>query len=186
MAGGASRPSRIISTAMVFWEISSARGISWRASTVATPGAVLEADGLAQQRILYERHMAPIFDKAFLRWLIRQPASLYGLGIPPSQYRSLSRDLPDGIAAVLAPTAREARLRLRHQDQLLRLASLRAPLCDDRRRSAAALSAAAAFRHPARARRARASPTGFADRDFSRKARPRASTAMSSSTRRTG
>jgi S-adenosylmethionine-diacylglycerol 3-amino-3-carboxypropyl transferase len=65
------------------------------------PGAVLEADGLAQQRILYERHMAPIFDKVFLRWLIRQPASLYGLGIPPSQYRSLSRDLPDGIAAVL-------------------------------------------------------------------------------------
>ena len=65
------------------------------------PGAVLEADGLAQQRILYERHMAPIFDKVFLRWLIRQPASLYGLGIPPSQYRTLSRDLPDGIAAVL-------------------------------------------------------------------------------------
>jgi S-adenosylmethionine-diacylglycerol 3-amino-3-carboxypropyl transferase len=65
------------------------------------PGAVLQAEGLAQQRILFDRHIAPIFDKSFLRWLIRQPASLYGLGIPPSQYRSLSSDLPDGIGAVL-------------------------------------------------------------------------------------
>ena len=65
------------------------------------PEALLKADGMAQQRILYERHIAPIFDKPFLRWLIRQPASLYGLGIPPSQYRSLAGDLPEGIGAVL-------------------------------------------------------------------------------------
>ena len=32
---------------------------------------------------------------------MRQPASLYGLGIPPAQYRALAGDLPDGIAAVL-------------------------------------------------------------------------------------
>ncbi|MFI4997420.1 MAG: DUF3419 family protein [Hyphomicrobiales bacterium] len=65
------------------------------------PGAVLKAENLREQRLLFDRHLAPIFDKAFLRWLIRRPASLYGLGIPPSQYRSLSQDLPDGIAAVL-------------------------------------------------------------------------------------
>lgn len=65
------------------------------------PEALLKADGMAQQRILYERHIAPIFDKPLLRWLIRQPASLYGLGIPPSQYRSLAGDLPEGIGAVL-------------------------------------------------------------------------------------
>ncbi|SDR53553.1 S-adenosylmethionine-diacylglycerol 3-amino-3-carboxypropyl transferase [Rhizobiales bacterium GAS191] len=65
------------------------------------PGAVLKARNLSEQRVLFDRHLAPIFDKTFLRWLIRQPASLYGLGIPPSQYRSLSQDLPDGIAAVL-------------------------------------------------------------------------------------
>jgi S-adenosylmethionine-diacylglycerol 3-amino-3-carboxypropyl transferase len=62
---------------------------------------LLKADGMAQQRILYERHIAPIFDKPLLRWLVRQPASLYGLGIPPSQYRSLAGDLPEGIGAVL-------------------------------------------------------------------------------------
>ncbi len=65
------------------------------------PEALLKADGMTQQRILYERHIAPIFDKPLLRWLIRQPASLYGLGIPPSQYRSLAGDLPEGIGAVL-------------------------------------------------------------------------------------
>jgi S-adenosylmethionine-diacylglycerol 3-amino-3-carboxypropyl transferase len=65
------------------------------------PHAVLRAGSLSEQRTLFDRHVAPIFDKALLRWLIRQPASLYGLGIPPSQYRSLSKDLPDGIAAVL-------------------------------------------------------------------------------------
>ena len=65
------------------------------------PEALLKAEGMAQQRILYERHVAPIFEKPLLRWIIRQPASLYGLGIPPSQYRSLAGDLPEGIGAVL-------------------------------------------------------------------------------------
>jgi S-adenosylmethionine-diacylglycerol 3-amino-3-carboxypropyl transferase len=65
------------------------------------PGAVLKASSLREQRQLFDQHLAPVFDKAFMRWLIRRPASLYGLGIPPSQYRSLSQDLPDGIAAVL-------------------------------------------------------------------------------------
>ena len=32
---------------------------------------------------------------------MRQPASLYGLGIPPAQYRALSKRLSDGIGAVL-------------------------------------------------------------------------------------
>jgi S-adenosylmethionine-diacylglycerol 3-amino-3-carboxypropyl transferase len=34
-------------------------------------------------------------------WMMRQPASLYGLGIPPAQYRALSKDSPGGIGAVL-------------------------------------------------------------------------------------
>jgi S-adenosylmethionine-diacylglycerol 3-amino-3-carboxypropyl transferase len=65
------------------------------------PAKMLEAETLAQQRALFERHIAPIFDRALVRWLMRQPASLYGLGIPPKQYRSLAKDSPDGISAVL-------------------------------------------------------------------------------------
>lgn len=65
------------------------------------PAAVLRARSLSEQRDLYERHFAPIFDKPLVRWLIRQPASLYGLGIPPAQYRALCGNEPDGMAAVL-------------------------------------------------------------------------------------
>jgi S-adenosylmethionine-diacylglycerol 3-amino-3-carboxypropyl transferase len=64
-------------------------------------GAILEARSLPEQRALFETNLAPLFDKAFVRWLIRQPASLYGLGIPPAQYRALAGDGPGGMAAVL-------------------------------------------------------------------------------------
>jgi S-adenosylmethionine-diacylglycerol 3-amino-3-carboxypropyl transferase len=50
---------------------------------------------------LFDAHLAPVFEKPVVRWLMRQPASLYGLGIPPAQYRALSKDLPGGIGAVL-------------------------------------------------------------------------------------
>jgi S-adenosylmethionine-diacylglycerol 3-amino-3-carboxypropyl transferase len=65
------------------------------------PAKLLEAETLAEQRGLFERHLAPIFDRAWIKWLLRQPASLYGLGIPPAQYRALSADSPEGIGAVL-------------------------------------------------------------------------------------
>lgn len=65
------------------------------------PKVMLKADSLAQQRALFNQHLAPIFDKPTVRWLMRQPASLYGLGIPPAQYHALSSDSPEGIGAVL-------------------------------------------------------------------------------------
>lgn len=65
------------------------------------PKVMLKADSLAQQRVLFDQHLAPIFDKPSVRWLMRQPASLYGLGIPPAQYEALSNDSPDGIGVVL-------------------------------------------------------------------------------------
>jgi S-adenosylmethionine-diacylglycerol 3-amino-3-carboxypropyl transferase len=65
------------------------------------PSVMLKAESLAHQRMLFDRHLAPIFDKPSVRWLMRQPASLYGLGIPPAQYRALSHDSPDGIGVVL-------------------------------------------------------------------------------------
>ena len=66
------------------------------------PAVVLKAQTRAEQKAMFDEHLAPIFDKLFVRWLIRQPASLYGLGIPPSQYRTLANDQPDGgIGAVL-------------------------------------------------------------------------------------
>ena len=65
------------------------------------PEAVLKARTPVEQRAIFERTIAPIFDKGLARWLSRHPASLFGLGIPPSQYHKLSADLPGGIPAVL-------------------------------------------------------------------------------------
>jgi S-adenosylmethionine-diacylglycerol 3-amino-3-carboxypropyl transferase len=53
-------------------------------------GAILEAKSLDEQRAIFEQKFAPIFDRRFIRWLTDQPASLFGLGIPPAQYDVLA------------------------------------------------------------------------------------------------
>lgn len=65
------------------------------------PGEILAAQSLEEQRIIFETRLAPIFDKKFVRWLTDQPASLFGLGIPPAQYTALAAADPEGIAKVL-------------------------------------------------------------------------------------
>lgn len=65
------------------------------------PRVMLKARDMAEQRALFDKHLAPVFEKKLVRWLIRQPASLYGLGIPPAQYKALAADSDDGIKAVL-------------------------------------------------------------------------------------
>ena len=62
---------------------------------------VLDARSVEEQRHIFETRLAPVFDKKFVRWLVDQPASLFGLGIPPAQYEALAGDDPDGIRAVL-------------------------------------------------------------------------------------
>ncbi|WP_019903291.1 DUF3419 family protein [Methylobacterium sp. 77] len=64
-------------------------------------GAVLKARDMEEQRAIFEADLAPLFEKTFIRWLIRQPASLYGLGIPPAQYVALAGDEAGGMAAIL-------------------------------------------------------------------------------------
>lgn len=65
------------------------------------PRVMLQARDMAEQRALFEQHLAPVFEKRLVRWLVRQPASLYGLGIPPAQYNALAADGDAGILAVL-------------------------------------------------------------------------------------
>ncbi|MEM9312338.1 MAG: DUF3419 family protein [Pseudomonadota bacterium] len=55
-------------------------------------GKLLEAETIEEQREVFERELAPVFDKKFIRWLTDQPASLFGLGIPPAQYTELAGD----------------------------------------------------------------------------------------------
>jgi len=65
------------------------------------PRELLEAGSRDEQRAIFDRRFAPMFDKKFVRWLTDQPASLFGLGIPPAQYEALAGDHPQGMAAVL-------------------------------------------------------------------------------------
>lgn len=65
------------------------------------PRAMLRATSLADQRAIFNEVLAPIFDERFVRWLVKQPASLFGLGIPPAQYHALAGAAPGGIAGVL-------------------------------------------------------------------------------------
>ena len=56
------------------------------------PKVMLAANSMQEQREIFDREIAPVFDKGFIRWLTDQPASLFGLGIPPSQYEALAGD----------------------------------------------------------------------------------------------
>ena len=87
------------------------------------PRRMLAARSLEEQREIFRTELAPLFDKRFVRRLLGHRMSLYGLGIPPAQYVSLS----DGAATaadVVRAAPREARLRLRPRRQLFRLAGL--------------------------------------------------------------
>ena len=61
--------------------------------------ALLAARSLDEQRAIFARDIAPLFDKRLVRWLARRPSALYGLGIPPAQYHALAAE--GGVAEAL-------------------------------------------------------------------------------------
>lgn len=65
------------------------------------PREILGAASVAEQRAIFEQRFAPLFDRKLVRWLVSNPASLFGLGIPPAQYEALVGDEAGGMAKVL-------------------------------------------------------------------------------------
>jgi len=65
------------------------------------PRRMLQARTLEEQRDHFDTHISPLFANKTLRWLVNQPATLYGLGIPPAQYRALAGDAEGGIVEAL-------------------------------------------------------------------------------------
>jgi S-adenosylmethionine-diacylglycerol 3-amino-3-carboxypropyl transferase len=53
------------------------------------PRKILTAKTRAEQREIFERELAPLFEKRHIRWLCERPAALFGLGIPPAQFDAL-------------------------------------------------------------------------------------------------
>ncbi|MEJ1159738.1 DUF3419 family protein [Prosthecomicrobium sp. N25] len=58
------------------------------------PRAMLRARTRDEQIRIFETHLAPLFDRAVLRWLASRSVSLYGLGIPSAQYEVLACGRP--------------------------------------------------------------------------------------------
>ena len=52
-------------------------------------GVLLDARTPAEQRTMFDRTIAPLFDYKSIRFLSKSPISLYALGIPPAQYEEL-------------------------------------------------------------------------------------------------
>jgi S-adenosylmethionine-diacylglycerol 3-amino-3-carboxypropyl transferase len=57
---------------------------------------VLSATTPEEQRLAFDRVIAPLFDNKLVRFLSRMPVSYYGLGIPPAQYDELVAAASDG------------------------------------------------------------------------------------------
>ena len=68
--------------------------------------ALLKAASLEEQEKIFQEVIEPLFSSRFVRWLCSQPASLYGLGIPPSQYRLLANDRFEGVIGVVRERVR--------------------------------------------------------------------------------
>jgi len=59
--------------------------------------AIAQASSVEEQRDIFDKTIAPVFDHWLLRWVLKSPASLYGLGIPPAQFAALAngQDMSD-------------------------------------------------------------------------------------------
>lgn len=72
------------------------------------PAKMLHARSRADQERIFNEELAPLFEMRHLRWLMERPASLFGLGIPPSQFDELKgeeRHMADVLKARLAKLA---------------------------------------------------------------------------------
>lgn len=58
----------------------------------AKPSLMMAARTRDEQIELFERHIGPLFQKKLMRFLCSNPMALFGLGIPPAQYRALAGD----------------------------------------------------------------------------------------------
>lgn len=58
----------------------------------AKPSLMMTARTREEQIELFDRHIGPLFQKRLMRFLCSNPMALFGLGIPPAQYRALAGD----------------------------------------------------------------------------------------------
>lgn len=72
------------------------------------PSKLLAAGSRAEQERIFNAELAPLFEMRHMRRLMEMPASLFGLGIPPSQFDALKGDAPHMADVLKARLARLA------------------------------------------------------------------------------
>lgn len=65
------------------------------------PRDILKARTMEEQKVIFDRTLAPLFDKKFVKMMCNKPESLYGLGIPPAQFDDLSESAKGNMADLL-------------------------------------------------------------------------------------
>ncbi|MCF8496149.1 MAG: DUF3419 family protein [Alphaproteobacteria bacterium] len=65
------------------------------------PREILTAKSREEQKEIFDRTLGPLFDKSFVKFLCNMPVSLYGLGIPPSQFDELMKSANGDMAGLL-------------------------------------------------------------------------------------
>ena len=65
------------------------------------PADILKAKSMEEQKQIFDRTLGPLFDKKFVKMMCDKPESLYGLGIPPSQFDELNESARGDMASLL-------------------------------------------------------------------------------------
>ena len=65
------------------------------------PRDILKAQTMDEQRAIFDKTLAPLFNKKFVKMVCNKPESLYGLGIPPAQFDDLSESAKGDMANLL-------------------------------------------------------------------------------------
>lgn len=66
------------------------RGLHWLGRRMnCKPQLMLKAKSRYEQKLIFNRHLAPFFDNGLVKFLGKLPMSVFSLGIPPQQYESM-------------------------------------------------------------------------------------------------
>ncbi len=65
------------------------------------PRDILKARTMEEQKVIFDRTLAPLFEKKFVKMMCNKPESLYGLGIPPAQFDELNESAKGDMASLL-------------------------------------------------------------------------------------
>ncbi len=92
---------------------SSAPPICLPACTASISSEMTKTRSMREQRQFFDEQIAPLFDSPVMRWITSRKSSLFGLGIPPQQYRRTREPSRRSVdCAGAAPAPGKARLPL--------------------------------------------------------------------------